>query len=268
MIKLYEKNGLTVDQRLVEQYLQNKKIAKGFSVYYDLFNKYKSDYQLDSILSGKASQKIKDRAKAAKFDERLALLGLILDRLTEETCNARHGELTFAELLSELKAVRMGLNLPGKDITELISKQIAEKQKALSAGIKASSLSDEKRYAYRETIATLEMIAAERADKEYNRPTEAFKLVKEIYDKRLLDFKKSTSSISNKLSNAFKFFEEVFDNGQEMLIFVTELTINYYCAKFISQYGCPEYFKHNKDLLLYERQKEIIMELEFLDLEN
>jgi hypothetical protein len=59
----------------------------------------------------------------------------------------------------------------------------------------------------------------------------------------------------------------VFEEGQEMLILVTELTISYYGARFISRYHCEEYFKHNKELLFYERQKAIIRELEALDLD-
>ena len=47
-----------------------------------------------------------------------------------------------------------------------------------------------------------------------------------------------------------------------MLILVTELTINPHSARFISRYGCKEYFAHNKELLFYERQKEIIREME------
>ena len=57
------------------------------------------------------------------------------------------------------------------------------------------------------------------------------------------------------LSNSFKFCEEVLDEGQELLIFVTELTMNPSSAPFISRYGCDEYFKHNKELLFYDRQK-------------
>ena len=64
----------------------------------------------------------------------------------------------------------------------------------------------------------------------------------------------------------FKFCEDVFRDGQEMVILVTELTISYYGAHFISRYGCKEYFDHNKELLFYERQKEIISELESLEL--
>jgi 16S rRNA (cytosine967-C5)-methyltransferase len=65
MIKLYEKNNIIVDEKLIAQYLQNHKIAKDFAVYYDLFNKYKSDYQVDTILAGKVGEDIKDRAKKA-----------------------------------------------------------------------------------------------------------------------------------------------------------------------------------------------------------
>ena len=72
---------------LTGQYLRNRKIAKEFAVYYDLFNKYQSDYGVDKILSGKAPEETKGRAAAAKFDERPALLGLILDAVTEEMKN-------------------------------------------------------------------------------------------------------------------------------------------------------------------------------------
>lgn len=70
------------------------------------------------------------------------------------------------------------------------------------------------------------------------------------------------------MSNIFKFCEDVFGDGQEMLILVTELTMSYYGAHFISRYGCDKYFAHNKELLFHERQKEIIRELEQLKLED
>ena len=70
------------------------------------------------------------------------------------------------------------------------------------------------------------------------------------------------------LSHAFQFCEEVFADGQEMLILVTELTISPHAAKFIARYGCPEYFAHNKELLFYERQQDIITQLEKLDLDE
>ena len=94
----------------------------------------------------------------------------------------------------------------------------------------------------------------------------AFALLKTDFDKRTKQLKKHAEDAGKKLSNMFKFCEDVFRDGQEMVILVTELTISYYGAHFISRYGCREYFDHNKELLFYERQKEIISELESLEL--
>jgi hypothetical protein len=60
--------------------------------------------------------------------------------------------------------------------------------------------------------------------------------------------------------------KEVFGEGQEMVILVTELTINPYASRFLSRYGSEAYFRHNKELLFYERQKEIIAEMENLNI--
>ena len=92
------------------------------------------------------------------------------------------------------------------------------------------------------------------------------KLIKAEFDSRTKALKNQADAAGKQLSNVFLFCEEVFEEGQEMLILVTELTISYYGAHFISRYGCKEYFNHNKELLFYERQKEIISELGKLEL--
>ena len=58
--------------------------CKNFAIYYDLFKKYESDYQIDKILARKALASIKEQAKNAKFDERLVLLGLLIDAVIGE----------------------------------------------------------------------------------------------------------------------------------------------------------------------------------------
>ena len=56
-----------MNENIIRQYLQDQGIAKDFSIYYDLLQKYKSDYQVDKILSGKVPKEIKARAVAAKL---------------------------------------------------------------------------------------------------------------------------------------------------------------------------------------------------------
>ena len=96
----------------------------------------------------------------------------------------------------------------------------------------------------------------------------AFQIVKQSYEKRVGELQKVAQAGRNALSHAFQFCEEVFAGGQEMLILVTELTISPHASKFIARYGCPEYFAHNKELLFYERQQDIITQLEKLDLDE
>ena len=82
-----------------------------------------------------------------------------------------------------------------------------------------------------------------------------------------LNSNKSAAEAGKKLSNLFRFCGEVFPDGQELLILVTELTLNPHCARFIGRYGCKEYYERNKELLFYERQQEIIRKMEDIDWE-
>ena len=268
MMQLYEQHDITIDEKLIAQYLQNRKIAKDFAIYYDLFKKYKSDYQVDTILSGKASAEIKERASSAKFDERLALLGLLLDAITSELKNVSLAEQALTELLSALKNVRMELTKPDADSVSAVEKQCGILEKKVQTGKLSSTLSADNEYACRSAMAALEEMTAVLKEKMPADGTAAFKLLKTEFDKRTKALKKQAEGAGKQLSNVFIFCEEVFSEGQEMLILVTELTISYYGAHFISRYGCKEYFSHNKELLFYERQKEIIRELESLDLEE
>lgn len=95
-------------------------------------------------------------------------------------------------------------------------------------------------------------------------PQAAFALLKADFNQRTQVLKRQAVDAGKKLSNMFVFCDEVFAGGTELLILVTELSISYYGSRFISRYGCKEYFAHNKELLFYERQKEIIAELEEL----
>lgn len=268
MIRLHEEHGLSVDELLIAQYLQDKKIARDFAIYYDLFNKYKSDYQVDAILAGKAGEDIKGRAKAAKFDERLALLGLLLDAVTNGLRDVTLAELSLTELLNSLKTIRLELAKPGADAGKIMEKQIHALQKKVDVGKLASTLSDDAEYACRSAVAALENMSAALTKAQPADGTEAFKLLKAEFDKQTKALKKQADDAGEQLSHVFRFCEEVFSEGQEILILVTELTISRYGARFISRYGCKEYFKHNQELLFYERQKEIIKEIENLEWED
>ena len=266
MIRLYEQNGDKVDEKLVRQYLQNPKIAKDFAIYYDLFNKYRADYQVDRILDGNADETVKTRAKAAKFDERLSLLGLLLDGVDAYLRGVIREESALGEWMASLKAARLELVKPGADAPKILEKQIDQRQRALETERRAGTLSEDRAYSLNRAIALLNQQREKLIKEEPANGAEAFKLLKADFDKQTKALKEQAESAGKKLSNVFHFCEDVFGEGQEILILVTELTISYYDARFISRYGCKDYFAHNKELLFYERQMELIAELDNLEL--
>ena len=262
MLRLYERNGLTVDEKLVGQYLQNPRIAKEFAVYYDLFNKYRSDYQVDKILAGKATAAIKKRAKAAQFDERLSLLGLLLDAVEQSLRAVAETEDALHLLLESLRSVKADLAAPGADIRQLLDRELAGQQARMDSARRAGSLSQERERTGQRVLAALRK-ARQLAAKAESDP---FAAVKADFDSAVAAMKQRAAGTKAQLSHLFAFCEEVFGDGQEMLILVTELTVEPCAARFISRYGCEEYFAHNKELLFYERQREILSQLDQLEL--
>ena len=265
MLHLYERHNLKVDITLTGQYLQNKSIAREFATYYDLFQKYRSDYQVDKILAGRAPADIKQRAKDAKFDERLSLLGLLLDAVTAQLKEVIWQEQTQTELMDALRIIRTVLIVPDTDPVAALEEQIQRLQRRVENGRASSSLSADSERALLNTIDILEEQRAGFAAAPPQDGKEAFNKLKALFDKDTKALKKQAGSAGKSLSNVFQFCEEVFGDNQMLLILETELTINGYSSRFITRYGCKEYFDHNKNLLFYERQREITQELESLE---
>ena len=259
MITLYEKNNIKVDIKLIRQYIQHDRTARSFAAYYDLFNKYRSDYQIDEILSGNASDSIKDRAKNAKFDERLSLLGLILDSVTASAKQVTDGEDMLRETLVTLKEFKLRTHDSDISAEKLMNELIAVKKNELENGKQSSSISVSRQKTLARAISQLENMTALTVGKDGKT---AFADIRSRYDNLVSELKISAKTARDKMSNAFIICNEVYTDGQEMLILVTELTANSYTARFISEFGCKEYYEHNKALLFVDRSKEIMQRLE------
>ncbi len=264
MIRLYEQHGIKVDRNLVEQYLQHELVAKEFAVYYDLYNKYKSDYQIADILSGQATDAIRDRAKNARFDERLSLLGLLIDAVNAEMRQAVETDQAILENLRILKLVKQDLSDNASNYVALLHRYADQERQALQTGERANAIDYETRYAYQYALRFLEEMLETLGREGALSNGEAFQRIKAAYDAAVAAHKERTAAIKDELEHLFAFVEEVFGNDQEMLILVTELTVRYYCAKFIAKFGCAAYFQHNQDLLFYERKRELLDEISAL----
>ncbi len=187
MIHVSEKYDLPVDENLVSQYLQNRKIAKDFAVYYDLFNKYRSDYQIDDILSGNATEEIRNRAKKAKFDERFALLGLLLDAVIGETRHVNEIDQVSQELLTRLKKLREDIVKPKSVPRNTVLACRDRLLKAIENGQRSSSISNEQKRIWQRVAAVLEDYSRRVQDEQDG--TTAFELIRTAYNGKVMDNK-------------------------------------------------------------------------------
>ena len=255
MLRLYEKNDLKVDAELVIQYLQNKEVAKGFALYYDLFHKYQSDYQIDRIYAGDFADEILSRARGAKFDEKLSLLGLLLSGLEERFAAIETDEQVGGELLNAAKELR--------DEPAALPALIARKREELSAGRQAGKLSRKDQQVQRRTIAALE-----RLQESGGAPEELMPRLRTLIQEQRSAVASAARESGQMLENSFAFCERAFGEGQELLILVTELTSDSHSAHFIARYGSEGYYRHNQALLVYERQQTILRELDALEVDT
>lgn len=247
MISLYERNSIPVDVLLVQQYIRQKDIAEDFAVYYDLFNKYRSDYRIETILAGTPDNEILERAEQAPFDERLSLIGLLMDRVSSDIRRVIQTEDVITDLLKLLKEVKQGAT---------VGEKLAEAEHRMQQEIRRGTLSSDGRIRYERIFAFLRKHEKQESD---------FSAIKADYDAMVAAMRADASKASGYLEAFFRFAEIVWKDGQELLIIVTELTANWYTARFIARYGSESYYRHNEELLFYQRQTAIIQELRCIE---
>ncbi len=261
IITMYEEDELKVDENLVGQYLRSEKIVKEFCAYYDLYNKYKNDYKINEILAGRYEDTVITKAGNAEFDERLSLLGMLLDKVQNDIQDAIVTSDYLSELMAPLKAVKTA-----DSVLEALYKQAELRDVIIEKQQKANALSKTEKYKHKKIKQFLEnasrQIAAENADGN----EAAFECARNMFNEEVAAMKNNVSVVSEEIKNLFGFVSKAFEQGNEMLILVTELTVNKYSSRFISMFGSDEYHKYNELLMISERQNDMKEQIKNLEI--
>lgn len=259
VMKVYEELRIPVTKDFVIQYLQDEEIAGDFANYYELYNKYRNIYRIPEILDGTVEIEA-DSIKDAPFDEKLSLIGLLADAMTQEFKSYVYELESQKQLLEQLKYLREDLKQEKGAAVAILGRlteakrRIFERQKELNAldkdEIKAASM----------TIKRMtELVDFLKTDTTGN-AREDFSLVKDRFDTIEFVRKEGISAVQNHLNNAFAFLVKVYGEGQELVIFLTELSAGYYSLRFISECGNEAFYKYNKLLLLKENRSRLTEE--------
>ena len=257
VISLYESMGKTCNRELFAQFLRDDDIADKFAVYYELFQKYRSDYQVGRILDGQVSDEIVDRAKKAEFDERLALMGLLLDALGTTCRQSLDQEGVVVELRDELRVAKQKLVEDGATVDAAIGVPLRRREEELARKVAAGTAKPDWRRRENLVIRKLREIMSACTLAETEKGADAFETVNRVYRAEVDKIEPTVAESDRKMNNAFKFVEKAFGNTREMIVFVAELSTRAATTKYIAHFGNDLYYAHNDELQVDETRKNL-----------
>lgn len=269
-IKAYEALKLPVGEALMGQYLQDPEISEDFAIYYELYRKYESFFRIPEILSGKASPD--STLRNAPFDEKLSFISLLTDSLGTEFKAYRDDKAAAEKCLSLLKET-------GRRLKELLA-QPSDRGAVRTSKVLGDIISfhsDRREQLKRSGMLSYEEerdgIRTEKILKELNNalreheeeqgadPRMSFAYAKKWFAEREEERQQAIALTGEHLTNVFRALNETFPQGQEMVIFLSELNSGYYSLKFVNECGNEDYYHYNRLLLLKERGDSLRQEI-------
>ena len=260
LLTVYETLGLKADREVVGQYIQLPRIARDFANYLELYGKYRKIYHVDDILTGTWKPITVRELRAAPFDEKLSVMGLLLSRLSEAAREARRRDSLCENLHAALTKFKEAL-AAGEDPQAVLEALTGERREALKRAGNAGQ-GDK----HRQALAQLEINILE----DYRRrlipenPADsdlAMAAVRGWFGQEVEKRASQAREAKAELDHAFAFLEETFGQGQELVLFVTELTAGPDTSWLIETFGCDAYFRHNRELLFDGTRRRIQEEI-------
>ena len=262
LMDVYEELGIPVDEEIIHEFLRHEDVAEDVSAYFDLYKKYQDDYGIAEILEGKVKPSVYARIDQAAFDERLSVVNLLLDGVSNVFYQIqREREITDAwyDFLKEYRQ-KLKNSLQAKGIFETI---LAEKAASDEQNEKQQFVSKAQSDRARSLNEKLKECAKKIADEETINieETALFALAKEPFDAQCEKLQRLENQGIETLEHAFTFMEQAFSDGQEMVVFVTELTITPEIAVFLSEHRIERYETYKNQLLIGTKRAEILSEI-------
>ena len=255
----YETLGLAAGREVIGQYIQLPRIARDFANYLELYNKYQKIYHVDDILQGTWRPVTVSELRAAPFDEKLSVMGLLLSRLSEAARETRRQDALAEALHGALAAFKESLEAGGEPAV-ILAGLAGERRDTLKRARDAGQLDRERQNLIQQEINVLEDYHKELA-KSPAASAEAMDAVRNRFRGEVEKRKALAEEAGRLLDNAFRFLETTFGQGQELVIFVTEITAGYDTSWYVETFGCDAYFRHNRELLFDDTRHRIREEI-------
>lgn len=256
LMQVYEKLDLPVDESVIREFIHHEDVAEDATAYFELYRKYRDDYGIADILAGKVRPETFARIYAAAFDERLSVVNLLLDGLSAFFGNVQENKQITDNWYGFLKEYQRRLKegeAPVDSYRALLEERMAvvEAEKQAEVCTKAQVAGWERIFAlWKENTPDSGLDVKE-----------SFAQAKAGFDRQRETLEDAEKKAMNALEHAFDFMEQAFENGEEMVVFVTELTLSPEAAMFLAEHTCERYMTYNEQLLIGKRKRELLSEL-------
>lgn len=224
MIKVYEHKDIEVDRHLISQYIQNELIALDFADYYDIYSRYRRNYNISDILNGNINPKVKECAEKSKDTEKIAVTQLLLDELIPEIIDAETDDNMMAELMDILKNNMLMIE---KSATETLQSIIADKKNLYKNGLSSKSMHEEELNILIILIKALEEENTLVIDK-----PNGSNLIKIDFSKRVDLLYERTKNVNSHIENMLSFISTYFRNENVLIMAVRTLITNTQTASY------------------------------------
>ena len=255
MIRLYEEDDKPVNDSLICQYITDEKTAKDFAAYYDLYNKYRKQYDVEAIFGGNLSDRAASAAASAPVDERLALTGLLVDTIKSEM----KAVLSTHRMLRQIRPGVSAVSDAGSSDEALnrLKGLIDGNDNALKQRTRAGSLSPGEKTRFKQI---------DRFYTNAKREMENGGTIKEVYNSKVTALRSEAETVLQRIDNLFAGIDRIFGSeGNEMLVLVTELTLDPDTGEFLSVFPSGSYEKYNSVLKVGDRADNLRKEIEALE---
>ena len=246
----YEKMLLEISQDTIYEYLHHEDIAEDVFAYYLVYKKYQDDYGIDDILNGNVSSSIYARLFNADFDERVSVVNLVMDGLLRQV-NIYSFEKHCTDLwFGFLKNYRNHMDVSYVDHVKGFVSLYRDK-------LQAELLSDAQKHEYEFVLEQIQKVNVDASLDSKSR----FDCSTKPFFKQKENMESIESDLKLQIENAFEFMESAFKNGQEMTIFVTNLTMSAEMALYLSSHTIGIYEKYKQVLLIGSQKARLLDEL-------
>lgn len=250
LLYTYEKMHLEILQDTIYEYLHHEDIAEDVFAYYLVYKKYQDDYGIDDILNGNVSSSIYARLFNADFDERVSVVNLVMDGLLRQV-NIYSFEKHCTDLwFGFLKNYRSHMDVFYVDHVKEFIALYHDK-------LQAELLSDAQKHEYEFVLEQIQKVNVDESLDSKSR----FDCSTKPFFKQKENMESIESDLKLQIENAFEFMESAFKNGQEMTIFVTNLTMSAEMALYLSSHTIGIYEKYKQVLLIGSQKARLLDEL-------